>query len=43
MQDIDLTIPEEPFDYTEWQRDLFAGMSLEELGQKAMESRINKS
>ena len=32
----------EPFDYTEWQRDLFAGMSLEELGQKAMENRMRK-
>jgi len=33
----------EPFDYTEWQRDLFEGMSLEELGQKAMENRRSKS
>ena len=32
----------EPFDYTEWQRDLFSNMSLEELGQKAMENRLNK-
>jgi len=32
----------EPFDYTEWQRGLFAGMSLEELGQKAMDNRTNK-
>jgi len=32
----------EPFDYTEWQRDLFEGMSLEELGQKAMENRWRK-
>ena len=32
----------EPFNYTEWQRDLFSGMSLEELGQKAMANRINK-
>jgi len=32
----------EPFDYTEWQRDLFKGMSLEELGQKAMENRWRK-
>ena len=30
----------EPFDYTEWQRDLFEGMSLEELGQKAMANRM---
>jgi len=28
----------EPFDYTEWQRDLFDGMSLEELGEKAMDN-----
>lgn len=27
----------EPFDYTEWQKDLFQGMSLDELGDKAME------
>ena len=32
----------EPFDYTEWQRDLFSGISLEELGQKAMANRENK-
>ena len=25
----------EPFDYTEWQRDLFSDMSLKELGKKA--------
>jgi len=33
----------EPFNYTEWQRNLFEGMSLDELGQKAMENRMNKS
>lgn len=27
----------EPFDYTEWQTNLFEEMSLEELGKKAME------
>jgi len=32
----------EPFDYTEWQRDLFEGMSLEELGEKAMQNRLSK-
>jgi len=32
----------EPFDYTKWQRDLFDGVPLEELGQKAMENRLNK-
>ena len=26
----------EPFDYTEWQRDLFDDMSVEELSKKAM-------
>ena len=29
-------------DYTEWQRDLFESMSLEELGKKVMVSRQNK-
>ena len=32
----------EPFDYTEWQRDLFEDMPLEVLGQKAMENRWRK-
>ena len=27
----------EPFDYTEWQKDLLQGMSLDELGDRAME------
>ena len=27
----------EPFDYTEWQRNLYEGMSVEELGKNAME------
>ena len=27
----------EPFDYTEWQTNLFEELSLEELGEKAME------
>ena len=27
----------EPFDYTEWQRDLFDDMSVEELSKKAMD------
>lgn len=30
-------INREPFDYTEWQTDLFEGMSLDELEKKAME------
>jgi len=32
----------EPFDYTEWQRNLFDNMTIEELGKKAMENRLNK-
>jgi len=28
-------ISREPFDYTQWQRDLYAGMSVEELSAKA--------
>jgi len=27
----------EPFDYTEWQQDLYEGMSVDELSQKADE------
>ena len=27
----------EPFDYTEWQKDLWPGLSVEELSKKAME------
>ena len=27
----------EPFNYTEWQKDLYEGMSVEELGTKAVE------
>ena len=27
----------EPFNYTEWQKNLYEGMSVEELGTKAME------
>jgi len=30
-------IIKEPFDYTEWQKDLFDDMSVEELSEKAME------
>ncbi|NSW91343.1 MAG: hypothetical protein HPY74_11850 [Firmicutes bacterium] len=26
----------EPFDYTKWQRDLFEGMSIEEISDEAM-------
>jgi hypothetical protein len=28
------------FDYTEWQRDLFEDMTLHELGEKAMQFRL---
>ena len=31
-------IIKEPFDYTKWQKDLFADMSVRELSNKAMES-----
>ena len=30
-------INREPFDYTEWQKNLFDDMSVEELSEKAME------
>jgi hypothetical protein len=29
----------EPFDYTEWQRDLFEGMSVREISKLAMEEQ----
>jgi Ran GTPase-activating protein (RanGAP) involved in mRNA processing and transport len=32
----------EPFDYTEWQRDLFKDMPLNEFLEKAMENRERK-
>ena len=32
----------EPFDYTEWQRDLYEGMTVEELSGRAMQNRANK-
>ena len=39
-----MLIQKEPFDYTEWQRDLFSDMTVEELSQKAAEyRRKNKS
>ena len=31
----------EPFDYTEWQKDLFDTMSVKELSSKAMEAYKN--
>lgn len=33
----------EPFDYTEWQTNLFEEMSLEELGEKAMQFYYSRS
>lgn len=33
----------EPFDYTEWQTNLFEEMSLEELGEKAMQFYHSRS
>lgn len=32
-------IQKEPFDYTEWQKDLFADVSVRELSRKAMAAR----
>ena len=32
----------EPFDYTKWQEDLYADMTVEELSQKAVINRLNK-
>ena len=36
-----MLIQKEPFDYTQWQENLFEDMSLEEISQKAAEYRIN--
>ena len=35
-------IIKEPFDYTEWQKNLFEDMTVEELSKKAMENRLRK-
>lgn len=32
----------EPFNYTEWQRDLFTGKSAKEISRDAMESKRDK-
>jgi len=32
----------EPFDYTKWQEELYANMTVEELSRKAMANRQNK-
>ena len=34
-----MLIQKEPFDYTEWQKDLFEGMSIEEISKNATEFR----
>ena len=34
-------INREPFDYTEWQQNLFEGMSVRELSNAAMQGYIN--
>jgi hypothetical protein len=31
----------EPFDYTQWQREYYAGMTVSELNKKAVEYAIN--
>jgi hypothetical protein len=36
-------INREPFDYTEWQRNLFEGMSVRELSKKAMLKSIENN
>ena len=35
-------ILKEPFDYTEWQKTLFADMTVDELSSRAMENRLEK-
>ncbi len=32
----------EPFDYTQWQKNLFSGLSVEELSAKSMDCRNKK-
>ena len=34
-------IQREPFDYTKWQRTLWAGLTVEEISQKAMKGSEN--
>ena len=36
-----MLIQKEPFDYTQWQSNLFEDMSLEEISQKATDYRNN--
>ena len=33
----------EPFDYTEWQRDLWSNKSVEEISNMAMKHRVQKN
>ena len=33
-----MLINREPFDYTEWQKNLFEGMSVQELSNRAMQN-----
>jgi len=35
-------IIKEHFDYTEWQKNLFEDMTIEELSEKAMQNRLSK-
>ena len=35
-------ISREPFDYTEWQRDLWRGKTVEEISRMAMKHRENQ-
>ena len=35
-------IIKEPFDYTQWQQNLFDDMTVDELSNKAMENRLKK-
>ena len=37
-----MLIQKEPFDYTQWQENLFENMSIEEIAQKAADYRKNK-
>jgi len=35
-------VNKESFDYTEWQRDLYEDMTVQELSKKAMQNRLRK-
>ena len=34
-------LQQEPFDFTKWRKDLFEGLTVEEISQKAMELQKN--